>query len=126
MTGKTWAYYLHTNGDIIGKHPMFYGDIEGNFVVRKWLIDTSERADAWRLILQALASGCDLKRAKELVDKWGLTYEDSKHMLIALKNEIGPELKKGLCIFIEKFLNMTEDEYFDKIELEGKPKEPTK
>lgn len=120
-----WLYYLHTNGDIIGKNPIVNEDggyFDSPFVKHVWEIDTENRADAWRLILQALNLGCSIPRAKEMIDKWGLTYEDSKHMLIALKDELSPELKNGLCIFIDKFLGMTENEYFDKVELEGVPK----
>lgn len=117
---REWSYYLHTNGDIIGKNPITYHDIEGPFVVCKWMIDLTDRADAWRLILQALARGCRIERAKKLSIEWGLTFEDSKHMLVALKNELNPELKKGLCIFTEKILGMDVEEYFNKIEMENK------
>lgn len=117
---EKWAYYLHTNGEIIGKNPITYHDIEGPFVVCKWMIDLSERKDAWRLILQALARGCRIERAKELSNKWGLTFEDSKQMLFALKDEINPELKKGLCIFTEKILGMDIEDYFNKIEMDTK------
>ena len=113
-----WCYYLHTNGDIIGKNPFSYHDIQGDFVVRIWMIDTDNREDGWRLVLQALASGCNISRAKELIDKWGLTYEDSKQMLVALKDELCPELKKGLTIFTKEFLNMDIEDYFDKVEKE--------
>ena len=42
---------------------------------------TKDRLDAWRLILEALSMGCSIPRAKELSEKWGLTFEDSIEML---------------------------------------------
>lgn len=115
-----WAYYLHTNGDIIGKNPISYHDIEGPFVVCKWIVDTEKREDAWRLVLQALARGCRIERAKELSKNWNLTYEDSKNMLVALRHEITPELKKGLGVFAKEILDMDLEDYFTKVSYEMK------
>ena len=53
-----WYYYLHTNGDLIGKNPAVVdGDPEyfdSSFVRRVWCIDTESRLDAWRVLIEAL------------------------------------------------------------------------
>ena len=110
-------YYLHINGDLISKPPIVVDTdpqyFDSPFVKKVWKIDLTDRADAWQFILEALALGCNVERAKGLAMKWGLVYKDSLELL---KRSKPTELmKKGLPIFIKAILNMKEEEYWAKI-----------
>ena len=75
----TWLYYLHENGDVIGKNPLpgVAADLmESSFVRHWWTIHTGYRADAWRLVVEAMALGARKERADEMAAKWGLTDDD--------------------------------------------------
>ena len=108
-----WAYYLHTNGDIIGKNPITYYDIEGDFVVKKWLIDTTDRTDAWKLVSEALVLGASIDRVKELSTKWGLDYEDSLEFITRVEpTEI---LKEGFDKFVRLILGFENYDAYEKV-----------
>lgn len=104
-----WYYYLHTNGDLINKHPVVVENdpqyFDSPFVKKYWLINTENRLDAWILILEALALGCQINRIKDLTEKWKLTFEDLKIML-KMHTQPTDLQKEGLEIFIEKILNI--------------------
>lgn len=121
MENKWWYYYLHTNGDLISKPPAVVDSdpqyFDSDFVKAVWHIDLNNREDAWTLALEALAWGARIDRVKELADKWNLTFEDSIEMLKCMR-PTGDRMKDGLKIFIEKILNMTEEEYWKKAEIE--------
>lgn len=110
-------YYLHTNGELISKpdsvtqYDLSYFD--SPFVQKVWKLDESDRATAWKFILEALSMGCNMDRAKELSSKWGLTFEDSKQFLLRVKPE--NQLKEGLDIFITKILGMELEDYWTRI-----------
>lgn len=75
-------YYLHTNGDLIHKPYIDGGQAadfrESPFVRMFWLIDTQERYDAWRLLVEAKALGARDDRVDELVAKWRCDDEDAQ------------------------------------------------
>ena len=76
---------------------------------------TKDRLDAWRLILEALSMGCSIPRAKELSEKWGLTFEDSIEMLKRYPREdVTPAIARGMDIFIGQILGMDIERYWDK------------
>lgn len=79
---KWWYYYLHTNGDIIGKNPTVVDSdpnyFDGDFVRKIWRIDTENRAHAWNLILDAVEMNANPKRVAELIEKWRITKEDAE------------------------------------------------
>lgn len=116
-------YYLHSNGDIIGKNPNVVDSdpqyFDSDFVKKVWCIDTEDRSTAWKVVLEGLALGAQDKRVKELADKWGLTFEDSVKALThgCINTSL---LLKGLEIFTEKILGMSYKEYQDKIDEETK------
>ena len=120
-----WYYYLHTNGDLIGKHPIVVdGDasyFDSDFVQKVWCIDTDERGDCWKLLLEALAKGADIGRIKELAEKWKMDKADSIEMLKQLKpNDL---MKVGMKIFIQEILNENVGKYWKEIlALENKKK----
>jgi hypothetical protein len=72
MSIQGW-YYLHTNGALIYK-PDYDGVVadirDSDFARGLWPIDPTDRAGAWRILVEAGASGADMKRIKELGDKW--------------------------------------------------------
>jgi len=111
-----WYYYLHTNGDLIGKNPVVVTSdyFDSSFIKKFWRIDTKNREDAWTLVLEALALGANIKRIRELSNKWKLTFNDSINLLQYSKPT--SLMKEGLEIFIIKILNMSIDDYWDKVE----------
>jgi len=69
--------------------------MHGSFVLKLWLLDA------------------DIKRVKELAEKWTLNYDDS---FVMLKQMEPTELmKKGMKRFIEEILCMSEESYWDKV-----------
>lgn len=110
---KTWYYYLHTDGNIIGKNPIVVDDdpeyFQSDFVVKVWLINLTDRKDAWTLILEALALGGNKERIKELIDKWGCDLNDAKEMFIRL--DPTPLFKKGLDIYLKEFYQMDFEDF---------------
>jgi hypothetical protein len=110
-----WYYYLHTNGDLIGKNPVAYSaeDFGGSdFVKAFWLIDTENRADLWKVILEALAQGARIDRIKDLCEKWGATKIDAFEMMARTRGPVDLQ-KTGLKIFIVNILCITEDVFYD-------------
>jgi hypothetical protein len=105
---KDGFYYLHTNGDLIYKR--FEPESDSPFVRKVWALDVTDRAQAWTIALEALVMGADINRVKELADKWGLTLNDSFEFMA--REASTPILKKGLVLFAEKILGMSEDEYW--------------
>jgi hypothetical protein len=109
-----WYYYLHTNGDLIGKNPAYTSEAdftESDFVKTFWLIETDDRADAWRVVLEALARGARVDRVRELAEKWGLSKTDAFEMMV--RNGKPPDLlREGLERFINDILRMTDEAFY--------------
>ena len=77
---QSHIYYLHTNGDLIHKPntDTQAADIrESDFAVALWFLDTINRADAWKLLVEATAAGGNKDRIFGLATKWGCTNEDA-------------------------------------------------
>lgn len=116
-----WYYYLHTNGDLIGKNPAvvdgdpFYFD--SDFVKKVWAIDTDERGDCWEMILEALALGACIDRVKELAGKWRLDKADAVEMIVRVKPT--PLLRKGIKIFAEEILGEDIEAFWSDLERLG-------
>jgi len=111
-----WYYYLHTNGDIIGKNPAVVDSdasyFDGPFVKKVWCINTEERKDAWNLVIESLASGARLSRVTELVDKWGLTLEDLPNYLVTVKKPSTLQ-QDGMHKFLKEILHVNPDEFWE-------------
>ncbi|WP_350326552.1 hypothetical protein [Pectobacterium aroidearum] len=90
MSNNGW-YYLHENGELIYKpSPDAIVDIrDSDFAVCSWPIDTSNRASAWELLVEALALGANEDRVSELAGKWKCSDDDAdvfaKHIGIEIK-----------------------------------------
>lgn len=122
-----WYYYLHTNGDLIGKSPVAVDSIgageyfDSDFVKKWWYIDTTERGDAWRLVLEAVALGADMGRIRPLAVKWNLTKDDLKEFIV--RNPKPTDLQKdGMDKFIREILGAEPDAFWDQLLKEGAPK----
>ncbi len=115
-----WYYYLHTNGELISKNPIAYNSSDFNespFVKCYWEIDTEDRGDAWKLVIEALARGAKLDKIKELATKWKLTKEDLKEYIL---RNIKPteEQKDGMDKFTKQILNEEPNVFWDKLKKE--------
>ena len=119
-----WYYYLHENGDLIGKNPVAYNesDFAGNdFVTKHWYIETEDRGDAWTLVIEAFALGARIDKIKDLAVKWSLTKEDLKKFII--RNLKPTNLQKdGMDKFIQLILCIKPNEFWDNSLKEGPPK----
>ena len=116
-----WYYYLHTNGDLIGKNPAvvdsdpFYFD--SDFVKKTWKIDTEDRGSCWTMLLEALALGACIDRVKELAEKWKCDKADSVEMIVRIKPT--NRLRKGITIFVEKILGEDIEAFWSNLEKLG-------
>ncbi len=103
-------YYLHTETkDLI--HKKFPVD-PSNFTQRIWSIDTTNRLDAWGLLLEALALGASTKRIRTLAEYWRC---DGRDLVEYITRHLKPsELqRKGLSLFIEKIIGVEPDAWLD-------------
>jgi hypothetical protein len=86
-------YYLHANGDLIYKRDLdgTAADIrESDFARALWPMEPTDRAGAWRIVVEGAAAGAKPERVKELADKWGCDDEDAAFYA----EHIGVELSK--------------------------------
>ncbi len=81
MSIEGW-YYLHTNGEVIYKRDLegTAADIrESTFARALWPMDPTDRAGAWRIVVEAKAAGALPERVADLAAKWGCDDEDGLH-----------------------------------------------
>ena len=118
----TWYYYLHTNGDLIGKNPVVVDSdpeyFDSPFVRKVWKIDLINRSDAWKMILEALMKGARTDRVKELAAKWGMDFDDSMDFLAQFEPQ--DIHREGMEKFVGLIFNMDPDDYWEKVLKEGK------
>jgi len=112
-----WYYYLHTNGELIGKNPVVVDSdasyFDSDFVKRVWKIETEDRESCWTMLLEALALGARIGRIKELAEKWNCDKADSIEMLKTVKpNDL---MRKGITIFVQEILNEDIGKYWKEI-----------
>lgn len=113
-------YYLHAEGDLIYK-PITVVDsdpdyFKSSFVKKFWKMNFSYRVDAWQVVLEALALGCKVERARELAGKWGLTYDDSFELIRRCRpGQITELMRDGLEIFVKEILGMEPGAYWGKL-----------
>lgn len=112
-----WIYYLHQNGDLIGKNPaVVAGDasyFDSPFVKKVWWIETDERYTLWTMMLEALAMGARVARIKEIAEKNKCDKADSIEMLKQMKpNDL---MRTGMTIFIKEILGMDVKEYWKEV-----------
>lgn len=85
MSDRYAYYYQHSNGKLIHK-PAFTVDslgasnyFEGDFVVKWWRLDMTDRSQAWKMLIDAMLSGAKEVAVLELAMKWNCTNEDAMH-----------------------------------------------
>ena len=103
-------YYLHINGKMIYKGSA-YTDVadlrESDMVKMFWPFTASDRCGAWSLLVEALASGADPDRVKELAEKWGCNDKDAEMYCSVIGVDI--ELDGGSwCAHRQDFINLQE------------------
>lgn len=86
-------YYLHTDGSLIHKpasvvqyDPDYF---DSPFVAKVWRINTGERLDAWRMLVEALALGADPNRVLELTKLWTCDLADLAQYVLHEDNVTG-------------------------------------
>jgi len=114
-------YYLHTNGELIFKK--FEPEFDSDFVRKIWSIDTNNRANAWRIILESLALNANIERVKKLSLKWGC---DLKDVVEYMKRAISPSNLEidGLELYLTKIANKNYNEWMDWLASTPKGEEP--
>ena len=77
----TGWYYLHENGELLYKRDLegTVADIrESDFAIMLWPMDLSDRAGAWRILVEALACDTKQERIFELAEKWKCDDADAE------------------------------------------------
>ena len=106
-------YYLHTNGDLIYKREL--GDTvadlrESDFVRMIWPFDPTDRAGAWRILVEGLSLGADKSRINELANKWGCDNNDAGNYADYLKINLYVDGDSWFATR-EDFVNLQESPY---------------
>ena len=112
-------YYLHENGNLIFKPAIVANDpsyFDSPFVKKVWHVDSTNRLNAWKIVLEGFFYGANVDRLKELANKWALTFEDSVELLKRTRKEERTEaMTGGLPSFVAHVLQMTPDAYWTKV-----------
>lgn len=115
-------YYLHENGDLIFRRDA--PEIEsGGFVKQVWPVDTTDRLDAWTLLIEALTNNASTTRVKELAGKWGCNARDLPEFLCRVTKPT-TEQKEGIRRFILQILGVEPDAWFDWLAATPKGQKP--
>ena len=74
-------YYLHTNGSLIYKPGAdACADIrDSDFALGLWPLNPSDRAGAWRILVEAGAAGVSPERIADLAQQWHCDDRDAGH-----------------------------------------------
>lgn len=74
-------YYLHENNELLYKPGEdSCADIRDSDLARGlWPMDPENRAGAWRIVIEAGASGAKAERVTSLAEQWGCDDVDAKH-----------------------------------------------
>ena len=109
-------YYLHTvTRDLI--HKNYEPESDSPFVKAIWICDNTDRANAWKIILESLALGANIDRVRELCGKWNCDLKDFEEMLPRVRpTEL---MKQGATVFLGEILDLDVDEYWDKLRQRG-------
>lgn len=105
-------YYLHSESkDLI--HKRFEPEHDSPFVKAVWTMNTADRSDAWKIILEGLALGARIGRVKRLCEKWNCDLKDFEEMILRIKpTEL---MIEGAALYLEKIQNLDVDKYWDKL-----------
>lgn len=109
MSIEGW-YYLHENGDLIYKRGL--GGTAANirespFAKALWPMDPTDRANAWDILVEALAAGANKNRVMELADKWGCNEADAQTYGEVRNVNLQPD-GTAMCATRMDFINLQE------------------
>jgi hypothetical protein len=102
-------YYLHENGSLIYKSgDDAAADIrDSDFARGLWPLDPTDRAGAWRIVVEAGAAGADPARIRELANLWNCDDADAGHYA----EHVGARLEMDgneWCATRSDFINLQE------------------
>lgn len=102
-------YYLHENGSLIYKAgDDAAADIrDSDFARGMWPLDPTDRAGAWRIVVEAGAAGANPQRVKELAALWKCDDADAQHYA----EYVGARLERDgdkWCATRADFINLQE------------------
>jgi len=101
-------YYLHTNGDLIWKK--FEPEADSPFVKKVWPMDPSDRANAWTILLEALALGASIDRARDLATHWNCDEKDLTEMMARVQPT--DLMVKGMKRFLKDIIGVNHIRWF--------------
>lgn len=107
---KQGYYYLHVNGDLIFKPGVAYNDsdfVESDFVKAYWFIDTTNREDAWTVLVEALALGAKKEHVMKLANQWECNDEDAMIYAERVNVHVDRDGDKWMVTF-RNFINLQE------------------
>lgn len=80
MIVEGW-YYLHTNGSLVYKpalDPKVESDIvNSDFALAMWRLDSRDRRNAWRILIEAAALGLAADRLEAMSELWNCSDNDA-------------------------------------------------
>ena len=84
-----WYYYLHSNGEILGKNPVVADGsyFDSPFVKMVWKVETTDRESLVKMLIEARMMGANPERIKELEEKNGVTQKDYECMRRIINGE---------------------------------------
>lgn len=103
-------YYLHTNGELIYKRALdgIEADFrESDFVRMFWPCGTTNRQDAWTILVEASALNANPQRISELTKKWGCSDDDARIYADRIKAKVFKDGDK-FCATRRDFINIQE------------------
>ena len=106
-------YYLHANGSLIRKHEnyQFEGPVGPDCLIREiWEFDTRYRADAWKIVTEALYLGADIQQVRSLAGKWDCDLRDCMEYI--RRNELNEFEVRALVRFSELIFGLSKDQLF--------------
>jgi len=109
MSIEGW-YYLHVNGSLIYKRnlPGIAADIrESSFAKALWPFDSTDRAGAWRIVVEGLSLGANMERVKELAALWGCNDKDAEHYATPLGVTLSLD-GDAMCAMQPNFIDLQE------------------
>lgn len=95
---EVWWCYLHINGNILAKR---IEPADSPFIKRKWIMNSNDRRDGWRVVLEAAYLGARSSQLQKVMKSWNITRED---LMNYIKREIN-SLLIGCVDYVEYLLN---------------------
>lgn len=124
---ESFYYYLHENGDLIGKPPnVIEADgpwvyFDSPFVRKWWHLDLRERGQAWDFLCDAIALGANVERVRDLAQKWRCSVDDLHHYLEWKPREERAAQRPKLARLLNEVWELDLDIYLEMLGHSGDP-----